>query len=185
MLFLGMVSSDRELVQIVDAALAEAARRSGSWLICRPGCSQCCYGPFEITQLDAQRLKQGLAELTRTDSERAARVVARAFAAATNGVEDDDPCPALDPGSGTCDLYAARPITCRAFGPPVRCESGVVGICELCFNGASEEEIQACLVDLDPHGLESILIEELSESSAVRGMTTVAASLLPKLSALR
>ena len=177
MLSLGRVSSDRELVQIVDAALAEAARRSGSWLVCRPGCSQCCYGPFEITQLDAQRLRQGLAELTQTDPERAARVGKRAFAAATTGLNDDDPCPALDPESGTCDLSAARPITCRAFGPPVRCESGVVGVCELCFDGASEEDIQACLVDLDPHGLESILIEELSESSAVRGMTTVAGCL--------
>ena len=41
-------TGDRELVQIVDAAMAEAARRSGSWLVCRLGCTQCCIGPFPI-----------------------------------------------------------------------------------------------------------------------------------------
>src|ERR1700680_2028104 len=52
------MNSDFELVQIVDRALAEAARRSGSWLFCRPGCTQCCYGPFEISQLEAYRLRK-------------------------------------------------------------------------------------------------------------------------------
>jgi hypothetical protein len=42
-------SADRGLVQIVDSAMAEAARRSGDWLVCRPGCTQCCIGPFAIT----------------------------------------------------------------------------------------------------------------------------------------
>ena len=45
--------------------------------------------------------------------------------------DEDGPCPALDPEAGTCDLYAARPITCRAFGPPVRCGEEAVGVCEL------------------------------------------------------
>jgi len=49
--------TDDALIQIVDAALAEAARRSGPWLLCRPGCAQCCLGEFPITQLDAARLR--------------------------------------------------------------------------------------------------------------------------------
>ena len=56
-------SGDRTLIQIVDAALAEAARKSGQWLVCRVGCTQCCIGPFPISQLDARRLRGGLAEL--------------------------------------------------------------------------------------------------------------------------
>ena len=60
-------------------------------------------------------------------------------AARVANFSDDDPCPALDPETGTCDLYASRPITCRCFGPPVRCDSGALGICELCFDGASEK----------------------------------------------
>src|SRR5438034_11707826 len=70
-------TGDRELVQIVDTAMAEAARRSGSWLVCRPGCTQCCIGPFPITQLDALRLRAGLRALDAADAARAGRVRAR------------------------------------------------------------------------------------------------------------
>src|SRR6266581_1873492 len=69
---------DAELIQIVDAAVAEAARRSGPWLVCRLGCTQCCIGPFPINQLDARRLRRGLAELAGRDPERAGRVRERA-----------------------------------------------------------------------------------------------------------
>src|SRR6185312_11868252 len=69
---------DQKLVQIVDAALAEAARKSGDWLACRKGCTQCCYGPFAISQLDALRLRKGLNDLKASDPKRAARVSRRA-----------------------------------------------------------------------------------------------------------
>ena len=71
-------ASDGALIQIVDAALADAARRSGEWLVCRPGCTQCCVGVFAINQLDAVRLQQGLAELELTDAARAGRIRTRA-----------------------------------------------------------------------------------------------------------
>jgi len=172
------VSSDCELVQIVDRALAEATRRCGSWLVCRAGCTQCCHGPFEISQLDSQRLRQGLAELERDEPGRANAVRERArHAAQLTNFGDDDPCPVLDLETGICDLYASRPITCRCFGPPVLCDSGTVGVCELCFDGASDEEIAKCLVDFDPEGLESVLIDELERATGVRGPTTVALSL--------
>jgi Fe-S-cluster containining protein len=157
------MDSDGELIQIVDAALAEAARKSGAWLVCRPGCCECCVGPFAITQLDAARLQKGLAELEDTDPERAARVRRRAqeaadrlppvgdtgFEAWLESLPDNDPCPVLDPDIGTCDLYAARPVTCRVFGPPVRWGGEAIGICELCFDGASDEDIAACAVEIE------------------------------------
>ncbi|HWX54602.1 MAG TPA: YkgJ family cysteine cluster protein, partial [Verrucomicrobiae bacterium] len=71
-------SGDHELVQITDAALAEVTRKSGEWLVCRKGCTQCCMGPFAINQLDAARLQQGLAELEMSDPRRAARIRERA-----------------------------------------------------------------------------------------------------------
>ena len=169
---------DEALIQIVDAALAEAARKSGPWLVCRPGCTECCMGPFPITQLDARRLREGLAELERRDRQRAARVRERARQAVARTATDDDPCPALDPSTGACDLYAARPITCRIFGPPVRCGSDAVGVCELCFQGASDEEIAACQVEVDPRGLESQLSNELEKSTGVHGETSVAFALV-------
>jgi Fe-S-cluster containining protein len=93
---------------------------------------------------------------------------------------DDVPCPALDPETGGCDLYAARPITCRTFGPPVRYGSDSVGVCELCFQGASNAEIAACEVESDPEGVEHGLLEELEQLTGMRGQTIVAFTLLPE-----
>ena len=189
---------DRAFVQVVDAAFAEAARRSGDWLVCRPGCTECCMGPFAIGQLDARRLKLGLAELERRDAARAGRVRERAreawrrigdvfpgdptagALAQSDGEEDrfascpDDPCPALDPQTGTCDLYAARPLTCRIFGPPLRCGDEAVGVCELCYQGASDEQIVSCEIDFDPAGVEESLREDLEKAEGARGETVVA-----------
>lgn len=191
-------SQDRELVQIVDAATADAARRSGDWLACRPGCSQCCVGPFAISQLDAVRLQEGLAELERTDPVRAAAIrrraresVARLSAefpgdpqtgllndapeadAAFDEFANDEPCPVLNPAAGTCDLYSARPMTCRLFGPPVRSDGGL-GVCELCFHGATAEQIAACEVNVDPDELEAPLVREIQKETGTRGNTIVA-----------
>jgi Fe-S-cluster containining protein len=188
-------AKDRELIQIVDAALAEATRRSGDWLACRPGCTQCCVGVFPINQLDAWRLRRGLAALEKNEPVRAQRIrqrakqsVARLSADFPGDVatgllnrEDerfeefanDEPCPALDPATGLCDLYESRPMTCRIFGPPVRSEDGL-GVCELCYQGASDEEIAACEMKADPDDLESTLLEKIEESSGITGETIVA-----------
>jgi Fe-S-cluster containining protein len=136
---------DRDLVQIVDAALAGAVRLGGPWIACKPGCCECCMGEFPISHADADRLREGLAALDATDPARAQRIRSRA----ARNIEDDDPCPVLDPDTGTCDLYAWRPLTCRTFGPAIRWNGGAVGVCELCFVGATEAEIAACAVNLE------------------------------------
>jgi Fe-S-cluster containining protein len=189
---------DQQLVQIVDAALADATRRSGDWLKCRPGCTQCCVGVFAISQLDAARLREGLEKLERTDAAKATRLKQRIAASrkklskgfpgnSATGVldESDDaqerfdefandvPCPVLDPKTGTCDLYDSRPMTCRAFGPPIRTDEGL-GVCELCFKGASAEQIAACEMEVDPGDLEAKLLRDLERRTGARGQTIVA-----------
>jgi len=136
-------------------------------------------GEFPITQLDALRLRRGLAGLEQREPERAARVRRRAreVAASHPLFAAEQPCPALDPETGTCDLYAARPITCRVFGPPVSCGSEAVGVCELCFQGASDAEIAACEMEVDSEGLEAVLLDALEERSGLRGETTVGVAL--------
>ena len=186
------------MIQIVDAALAEAKRKSGEWLVCRPGCTQCCTGVFAINQLDAVRLRRGLEDLALRAPDHAAQVRERAKEAVArlsadfpgnplSGVLDEgtkaeerfadfaneEICPALDPQTGTCELYESRPMTCRVFGPPVRSESGL-GVCELCYQGASGEEIAACEMKPDPDDLESALLQELERNIGVRGNTIVA-----------
>src|SRR5215469_4537320 len=75
-----ILAGDAELVQIVDHALADAARRAGPWLACRPGCTQCCHGAFAISALDAARLRAGMDELRAAASVAAGLVEQRAQA---------------------------------------------------------------------------------------------------------
>ena len=190
-------SGDGTLIQIVDAALADAARRSGEWLVCRRGCTQCCVGVFAINQLDAARLQRGLARLEKTDPQRAGQIQERARSSrerlsadfpgnAKTGLLDEGPganerfaefandevCPVLDPETGLCDLYGSRPMTCRTFGPPVQSEGGLA-VCELCFHGATDEEIAACEMVADPADLEAKLLGELENRGGGRGQTLV------------
>jgi Fe-S-cluster containining protein len=191
-------AEDRKLVQIIDAALADAAHRSGAWLACKPGCTQCCVGVFAINQLDSARLREGLAVLRKSDGSRARRIVARSRESVERlsaefpgncetGVLDvgedaerefadfanDEVCPVLDPATGLCDLYDWRPMTCRTFGPPVASEGGL-GVCELCYKEASAKEIAACEMVVDPDGIESKLVKSVEKSAGVSGETIVA-----------
>ncbi len=192
------VSNDHKLIQIVDSALADVTRRSGAWLVCRPGCTQCCIGVFPINQLDAERLRRGLEDLESGSPTRAERVRARARDSVkrlsadfpgnpVSGLLDegdeaerrfsnfanDEPCPALDPATGNCELYESRPITCRVFGPPVRSDGGL-GVCELCFQGATDEQIAACELKADPDDLESAMLEKLEKTTGTKGNTIIA-----------
>jgi Fe-S-cluster containining protein len=192
---------DQTLVQIVDAALADATRRAGDWLACRPGCTQCCIGVFAINQLDVARLKEGFRKLQSVAPDRAAAVHRRAQDAISrlsasfpgdpvtgilgDGEEsghrfddfaNDEPCPALSPQTGLCELYDSRPMTCRVFGPPVRSDNGL-GVCELCFHGATDEQIQKCELIPDPENLEEPLLAELEKRTEVHGSTIIAFAL--------
>jgi Fe-S-cluster containining protein len=89
---------------------------------------------------------------------------------------NDEPCPALDPDTGRCDLYAARPMTCRVFGPPLRSEEGL-GVCELCFQGATAEQIAACELQTDTDQLEAEILAHVEEMTGKRGDTIVAFAL--------
>ena len=77
----------------------QTARRSGEWLVCRAGCTQCCVGVFAIHQLDVARLQAGMAALDRTDPERAAAVRERA----RNSIERLAPDFPGDPATGVLD----------------------------------------------------------------------------------
>jgi Fe-S-cluster containining protein len=197
---MGMPAQDSQLVQIVDAALADAARRAGPWLVCRLGCTQCCHGAFAINALDILRLQEGVKSLRVIDPALATEIDRRAHAwiaefstdfpgnpetgvlgqteAEQQQFEDfanEAPCPALDPATGRCDVYEWRPMTCRVFGPPVRIENDApaLGHCELCFIGATEGEVAACEMPI-PHQLEEQIMNEIP----AQGDTVVAYALL-------
>jgi Fe-S-cluster containining protein len=203
---------DTQLLQIVDAAFADSARRSGENLICRPGCTQCCHGAFAINALDALRLRSAMIELAATQPGQATAIEERTrrylaefgpsfpgdkttgilgesdeAQAAFEDFANEAPCPVLNPETGLCDLYAARPMTCRVFGPPVRASSESprnenleegFAVCELCFTEAAPEEIAAAEM-LVPHAEEQRVLETLqSEQPTLGGETIIAYCLL-------
>ena len=192
---------DGELLHIVDNWLGKANERGGKHIACHVGCAQCCIGVFAINRLDALRLQRGLNALADEDPERAQRVLQRAAESLERNIgffpgdmetgilyetpeaeeifeefANDEPCPALDPATMTCDLYAYRPMTCRVYGPPVRTEGGL-GVCELCFAEASPEEIVTAEIPLEGEEVETALNREL-ERTCGAGKTIVAFALL-------
>lgn len=185
-----LAAADRRLLEVVGAALAEAVERAGDRLACRPGCTECCHGPFPVNRLDAWRLRRGLEQLAGSAPEKARAVLDRARAQlqvlaedypgdprtgvlAEDGADDEAfftrhgalPCPALDPATGRCDLYEHRPLTCRTFGPPVRLGDFDLPPCRLCFAGSPPEEVEACRAEPAPHGLEDRLLARLGDDA--------------------
>jgi Fe-S-cluster containining protein len=127
----------------------DGARASHPGVIpCRQGCSACCHGPFDISVADALLLREGLATLPDAEREqirsRARRLHERmrqlspawrapwdlaalgetGFDAVTEALAEE-PCPLLDQ-SGSCRLYAYRPMVCRMMGLPMMTAGGFV-----------------------------------------------------------
>jgi Fe-S-cluster containining protein len=190
------------LIQIVDAALASATHRSGPHLVCKPGCYQCCIGVFPIPHEDAGRLREGLEALEQTDPEKSQRIHTRVKESLTrldpwfpgdltSGIlhEDyeatilfeefanDEPCPVLDPATGTCDFYESRPILCRTFGPPMRTGEDNLATCELCYIHATTAEIAACELDPTIPAQEAASNEAFNAAHHLHGETLIAYAL--------
>lgn len=175
------------LLEGLDAIFAQAVDEAGEHLVCRPGCTKCCIGPFPVTRLDVHRLRHGLVELEASDPSRRRAIVRRAREAMailrddfpgdpdSGRLADDEaeidrffsrhaalPCHALDPATGRCDLYAYRPVTCRTFGPPARFGDEKAPPCDLCFTDADPEQIERCRIEPDCEGLEDAILSRLA-----------------------
>lgn len=187
--------ADQHLLQIADAQLAEAARLAGAHLHCHAGCAVCCFGPFLITGIDVWRLRLGLEE-----APTALAVAIRQRAAAVAAIfeadplfpllhEDDDAqqrfiqqhqgvaCPALDPDSGHCQLYAHRPLACRTYGPPTVLDGAALPPCPLCFKGATAADVEAARVTIDPGAAAEALLLAANAAEIASDSTLIALAL--------
>jgi Fe-S-cluster containining protein len=196
---------DRRFLAVVDEAMELARERAGERWGCGPGRADCCIGPFPINLLDARRLQRGLAQLAETEPAKAEAIRERARAAVgllregipgnpASGIldenDDDDTeqqryltaheklaCPALDPATRTCELYAHRPWTCRTFGPPIRVGREDLPPCPYCFEPCTPQELESMRVEPDPEGLEETLLDALEREEGVAGETLIAFAL--------
>jgi len=126
------------LLQELDAWQAAAHTAHPGVIPCRPGCSACCHGPFDISIADADAVATAVAALPEairrpmivraTAQLEQMRELAptldapwdvsslgdEAFDALCEALADE-PCPALD-STGSCSIYEARPLVCRIMG---------------------------------------------------------------------
>jgi Fe-S-cluster containining protein len=127
----------------------------GERIQCRSGCDACCSQLFQITEIEAAVVSQGVRQLEpgvreRIEAKARAYLPERATLVAQHGMIEGWgslppegtrlPCPALE--DGACQIYEHRPLICRKFGVPLwnPDRPGRVHACELNFREG--EEIQ-------------------------------------------
>lgn len=98
---------------LLDHLLASTDLRT--WA-CRRGCDSCCHHPVGVTFAEAVGLAAAVEDLGPLTAPLRERIAAAA--AATRDVAWEQlaatPCPLL--ADGSCTVYGARPLACRAFG---------------------------------------------------------------------
>ena len=102
---------------------------------CAAGCALCCFHPVGVTEVEADRLAAFVSAGFDAAALRALRGRIAAQRADLAGRDRRDvpdarlPCVLLDPTSGRCLAYAARPIPCRGWSSLdlAACEAGARG----------------------------------------------------------
>lgn len=128
----------RRLLEQLDAWAASARDRAPGIIPCRAGCSACCHGPFDISVADAELVRDAVdalpEETQKAVRDRAVKSLDRLRALAPEWAPpyaigdlgdrrfdqmveslSGEPCPMLDE-SGSCQIYADRPLVCRLIG---------------------------------------------------------------------
>lgn len=84
---------------------------------CRSGCAHCCSFPVGVTFEEALRLRDAVNTAPRAERDRLRATIAREALATESSTWSElagRACPLLQ--GGTCSLYHARPLPCRALG---------------------------------------------------------------------
>jgi len=130
------VSRLPELTAKVDAFFNRVAARHGADMQCATGCSDCCHVRLTITSVEAAAIRELVASWPAAQ---------RAELAAQGPTEH---CAALDPGTGRCRIYAARPVVCRSHGVPVRLGERSLPVWSACFRNFHHTEPDPdCILD--------------------------------------
>lgn len=132
----------------VEQEFERNRRLHGARIQCRSGCSDCCHQLFQITEIEAELIWQGVQAMAPEARERL-QAKARDYLAEreklTGGPEQWGKlppegtrlaCPALTE-DGACGIYEHRPLICRRFGMPI-------------FNPDRPDRVVACQLNFKP-----------------------------------
>jgi len=132
------VARYHELIGKVDEFFTRVQARHGCDMQCGSGCSDCCHVRLTITGVEARAIRELVAGWP---ADRRTALAEHARAA------PQDRCAALD-DAGRCSIYAARPITCRSHGAPIRMREGSLPVIRNCFRNFTHTEPDAdCVLD--------------------------------------
>ena len=113
-----------EILADIDARV-DAIRADHSDWLCAKGCDGCCRRLAAMPRLTAAEwalLRDALAALA---APRLGEIRQKMTALAEVQPSFPVVCPLLDPVSGACPVYAARPVACRTYGFYVQRELGL------------------------------------------------------------
>jgi Fe-S-cluster containining protein len=169
----GGLAAYRALLERLTAWFDQGRRDHPGVIPCRPGCSACCHGPFDISLADVELIEAGLRGLSESDwlevRGRAEVLLARMEAlepgwTAPHAIADlgearfdrltealaGEPCPLLDP-AGRCRIYADRPLVCRLIGLGMRTPAGgiIENACPIQDRFPGYPELPPVLFDLE------------------------------------
>lgn len=111
------MSSAQVLIQIhaeVDERVRQIREQHADWP-CMKGCDRCCRHLAAVPLVSAAEwdlLASGLAALPPAEQQAIRREVEELAAAPVRPVV----CPLLERASGSCRVYAQRPVACRSYG---------------------------------------------------------------------
>ena len=100
-----------QIQETVRLRAAEIADAHADWP-CRKGCDDCCRhlaSPPRVTREEWELIAPALDALAPPVSDNARRRIRDSHSRPSI-------CPLLDPDSGSCLIYEARPVACRAYG---------------------------------------------------------------------
>lgn len=132
--------SYESLAQKADEAFSRLKSSYPEEMVCKPGCTDCCFALFDLTLVEAmyinyrfnatfsEEAREPLLEKANQADRRIYKLKRQAFKKAENGVDQTQVvedmakerirCPLLN-DSNLCDLYEYRPIACRIYGAPL------------------------------------------------------------------
>jgi Fe-S-cluster containining protein len=160
------ISQFLEIAAEWESEFARNKKEYGERIHCRRGCTDCCSQMFQITEIEAAYISQGVERLPPNEREnlreRARQYkVQRERLLTTRNVPDAwgslPPaglrlvCPALK--DGACCIYEYRPLICRKYGIPL-------------YNPRKPDQLFACELNFPP-GEELEVTELIQIQSAI------------------
>jgi Fe-S-cluster containining protein len=133
-------SSYELLAKKADEAFERIKKAYPEEIVCKPGCTDCCFALFDLTLVEAMyinhhfnekffgELREEMIEKANQADRKIYKRKRDAFRKTEKGVDQTEVvedmakerirCPLLN-DSGLCDLYEFRPIACRIYGAPL------------------------------------------------------------------